>query len=515
MSQSSSRNRSDEVGGLDPPSASRTDDPDAAMRRSIQIVQQLDRSSEWFETVLTSQVESISGRTGSRDTPDSRHLGELLRERDEHLRMIVESATDFAIFTLSLDGHIVSWNVGAQRILGYTDQEIIGKHVSIIFTAEDIAEGRVESEMRTAADLGRKNDDRWHVRKGGVRFWANGMMMPLTDEASQTRGYLKILRDRTEQKLASELLRTSEERLTIAVEGARLGLWHCDLPAGTIVWNDRSKEHFGFPPDAQRRPSSLLENLHPDDREATAKSIDRSIKEHTAFDIEFRTVALSGRVCWIQAKGRAAADDLGEPCRIDGVTIDVTEQKLREEALRDADGRKDEFLSLLAHELRNPLAAINNAVQLWLRTDRPADVAWIKGVIGRQAKHLARLIDDLLDVSHFTHGLIELHKQEVDLVPLIKRAVGSVRPLIDQKRLDLEVAIGESPIEVFADPARIEQVIVNLMNNAGKYSHEGGKICLSVQTGKEVTVTVTDDGVGIPQDMLTHRSNPWSRLTRP
>src|SRR4029077_6714244 len=129
----------------------------------------------------------------------------------------------------------ISWNIGAERILGYREEEILGKHVSIIFTPEDNAQGRAEFEMHGAWYEGHENDDRWHVRKGGIRFWANGMMMPLKDEAGEIQGYLKILRDRTEQKLAREALRTSQERLRIAVDAARLGLWHCELPPGTMI----------------------------------------------------------------------------------------------------------------------------------------------------------------------------------------------------------------------------------------------------------------------------------------
>ncbi len=123
----------------------------------------------------------------------SEQVDELVRERDEHLRLIIESATDFAIFTLDLGGRIISWNVGAERILGYKQDEILGTHVSIIFTPEDLAKGRVEFEMSSALYEGRENDDRWHVRKGGIRFWANGMMMPLKNRQGETCGYLKIL----------------------------------------------------------------------------------------------------------------------------------------------------------------------------------------------------------------------------------------------------------------------------------------------------------------------------------
>ena len=186
--------------------------------------------------------------------------------------------------------------------------------------------------MHGASYEGHENDDRWHVKKGGVRFWANGMMMPLKDEAGDIKGYLKILRDRTEQKLDREALRTSEERLRIAVDAARLGLWHGDLPTGTMIWDERCKEHFGLTPDAEVTVDTFYEQLHPEDRERTRAALERSIADAKPFDSECRTVAPDGRVRWIQAIGHGFYDDSGEPYRFDGVTIDITDRKRAEEA---------------------------------------------------------------------------------------------------------------------------------------------------------------------------------------
>jgi PAS domain S-box-containing protein len=494
------------------------DERQQAIERLADIVRQLggsqtlvnrvrhkDGSWRWIETVFSNQLENPRVRAvvaNFRDITDRRHIEVALREREEHFRLIVESAIDYAIFTLSLDGRITSWNVGAERILGYREEEILGRHVSIIFTPEDNAKGRAEFEMHGAVNEEHENDDRWHLKKGGIRFWANGMMMPLKDEAGGIKGYLKILRDRTEQKLARDALTSSEERLRIAADAARLGLWHYDLRPGTMIWDELCKEHFGLPPDAEVSFDRFFEQLRPEDREPTREALKLSIAEHKTFNKECRTVAPGGLDRWIRVIGHGCYDDSGECYRFDGVTIDVTDRKLAEEALRDADRRKDEFLAILAHELRNPLAAITNAVQLSLRSARDEELAWSKDVIARQAKNLARLLDDLLDVSRITREKIQLHKERIDLAPVITRAVESVRPLIEQKKHNLTLFIAQGYMGLLADQTRIEQVLVNLLTNAATYTKEGGHITLTAQHDGKVTVTVKDNGVGIPPDML-------------
>jgi PAS domain S-box-containing protein len=646
----------EEFVGLDAFQAVHHDDRDSARQKFADLmrtpggsqmvlnrVRHKDGSWRWIETVATNQLENPRLRAvvaNFRDVTDRRRIEEALREREEHFRLIVESATDFAIFTLTLDGRIVSWNSGAERTLGYSEEEILGKHVSIIFTPEDIAGGRVAFEMRGALYQGHENDDRWHVRKGGVRFWANGIMMPLRDDAGVVKGYLKILRDRTEQKLARDALKLSEDRFRIALDAARLGLWHCELPQRTLVWDDQCKKHFGLPADAQVTLDTFYELVHPEDRERTCEAVERTIAEHTPFDYEYRVVAPDGRVRWIQAIGRGFHDDSGQPCRFDGVTIDVTDRKEAEEALResekrfrsmadtapvliwmantdgdpsyfnapwleltgrpmeqelgdgwaegvhpedrarclstyraafaarraydieyrlrrhdgeyrwifvkagplftpggeftgfigsgiditdrkraeqalkDADRRKDEFLAMLAHELRNPLAAINNAVQLSLRPAADEDLVWSKEVIDRQAKHLARLIDDLLDVSRITRGKIRLRKERLDLAPIVVGAVEAVRPLIESKKHQLTLSIAPAQMRLLADATRMEQVLVNILTNAAKYTEPCGHIMLSAHHDGKVILRVKDTGVGIASDLLPHIFDLFTQADR-
>jgi signal transduction histidine kinase len=189
----------------------------------------------------------------------------------------------------------------------------------------------------------------------------------------------------------------------------------------------------------------------------------------------------------------------------------------RTEALREADRRKDEFLAMLGHELRNPLSAIANAVQLIQENgDQPEAIELTRGIIARQTGNLRRIVDDLLDVARITRGRIELRRQWVDVVQIIGRAVESVRPLIKEKTHELDITLTDAgSLRVEADPARLEQCLVNLLINAAKYTPEGGRIEITCQhAGLEATITVRDNGIGIAPDVLPHVFDLFTQADR-
>jgi PAS domain S-box-containing protein len=199
-------------------------------------------------------------------------------------------------------------------------------------------------------------------------------------------------------------------------------------------------------------------------------------------------------------------NDGGEVEFLSTVARDISERKRTEEALRAADRRKDEFLAMLAHELRNPLAPIRNAVEiLKLRGTSDPKLAWPLDVIDRQVDHLTRLVDDLLDVSRITRGRIELKKEVVDLVTVVGRAVEASRPLIDARKQHLEIVLPAETARIEGDVTRLSQVLSNLLHNAAKYTEEGGHLALHAGCeGDEVVVRVRDDGMGIAPDVLPH-----------
>jgi PAS domain S-box-containing protein len=202
----------------------------------------------------------------------------------------------------------------------------------------------------------------------------------------------------------------------------------------------------------------------------------------------------------------------GRPALIGGMAIDITERKCAEDALREADQRKDEFLATLAHELRNPLAPIRNALEI---TRVTGGGERLRDMMERQVNHMVRLVDDLLEVSRLTRGQIELRKERMDLASAVRSALETSRPLIEAAGHHLTVSLPAEPLVVDADPVRLAQVFGNLLNNAAKYTEHGGRIELSAEReAHEAVVRVSDTGVGIPADMLPRVFEMFTQVDR-
>jgi PAS domain S-box-containing protein len=196
-------------------------------------------------------------------------------------------------------------------------------------------------------------------------------------------------------------------------------------------------------------------------------------------------------------------DEAGRIAGWCGTQTDISEQREMAQRLREHDRRKDEFLAMLAHELRNPLAAISNATQVLKRTDQPEHREWGRGIIEANVTHLARMIDDLLDVSRVTRGRIQLRKQRLNVVTLVNSAVETVRPLVEERKHRLTVSLETAPMLVEGDPTRLEQILVNLLNNAAKYTESGGRITLTAQAEpEEIVIHVEDNGIGMSPELL-------------
>jgi signal transduction histidine kinase/ActR/RegA family two-component response regulator len=296
-----------------------------------------------------------------------------------------------------------------------------------------------------------------------------------------------------------------QQQLQLAIDASELGTFHFELPLDKIVCNDRCKAHFWLPPDAELDFDTFYSTLHPDDRERTRLAVEACVDHGRGYDVEFRTVSQNGAIRWLRATGRTHYDDNGRALRFDGMTQDITESKTRERELSAANRRKDEFLAMLAHELRNPLAPIRNAVEI-MRAVGSTDDRINKGsdTISRQVQHLVRLVDDLLDVSRVTQGKVLLQREALELTEVISRGIDLARPLIEARHHKLEVTLpplGELIVE--GDATRLAQVIGNLLDNAAKYTDEGGSIHLRATRDNElVVIRVRDNGVGISPDLL-------------
>jgi two-component system CheB/CheR fusion protein len=292
-----------------------------------------------------------------------------------------------------------------------------------------------------------------------------------------------------------------------------------------VRWSNELYRIFGYQPGAVEPTRELFYGaVQPDDR-GKLRELTRAGLEHgKPFDTEYRLVQPDGTVRTIHSWTRFEHDAEGRPIRVLGTCQDITERKQLEqdlmfalEKLQEADRRKDEFLAMLAHELRNPLAPILNALEILDRTD-PEDEersSKYRAVIVRQVQHMKRLLDDLLDVSRVSQGKIQLRKEPLELGAVLLQAVEVSRPLIGEKRLELSLRLTPEPLPLDADPTRLLQVFANLVNNAAKYTDAGGHIGLTVTTEDgEAVVSVRDDGMGMSQDLLVRAFDLFVQETR-
>jgi two-component system CheB/CheR fusion protein len=312
---------------------------------------------------------------------------------------------------------------------------------------------------------------------------------------------LLIVALKERNRRAEEGRRQSEERFGVMAETVPDILFTCRADGSCDYVNRRFYELTGSAPDSalDRRLSGAM---HPDEAGACAERWDEAARQRTPFEAEARLRA-GGDWRWFVVRARPLCDEKGRILRWVGACTDIDAQKRAHEALAEADRRKDEFLAMLGHELRNPLNPVRSAVEL-LRLRRAGDgeVERLSGVIARQIDHLVRLVDDLLDVSRISQGKIELRRRTVDLRASVARAVEQARPALQERQHHLEVDLREA-LWVRADPDRLDQVAANLLNNAARYTPAGGriKVVAGLEQGQAV-LRVADNGIGVRPEML-------------
>jgi PAS domain S-box-containing protein len=293
-----------------------------------------------------------------------------------------------------------------------------------------------------------------------------------------------------------------------------MGAWTWDIPTGKITWTENLEPMHGLAPGSYDGTfETFISLVHPDDRQMLIEAVQRAIRERELYDTEFRIVWPDGTVRWMGGKGLAFYDEAGTPTRMIGMGIDVTERKrLEEELVRradelaEADERKDQFLAVLGHEMRNPLSVINNALFLLRRPDLDAGALdRVRAVLERQVSHVAAMMDDLLDISRITRGKILLNKEPLDLADLVRSAMEDHRAMIEKARLNAVLELPSQPIMIHGDRTRLTQILGNLVQNASKFTDEGGTITVEVVPRPDegrVSLIVRDTGVGIEPDVM-------------
>ncbi len=306
----------------------------------------------------------------------------------------------------------------------------------------------------------------------------------------------------------------SEERLRLAQGVAQIGTWDWDPETRLAYFSTEARELLDLhEPDGAALQDEWRRNVHPKDLAAVTAMLEECATVRIC-EIEYRYLNPRQGERWIYSKA-GLVEHAGHR-HVVGICLDVTERRQAEEALKHVNRRKDEFLAMLAHELRNPLAPIRNAAQLLnVHSSGKPEIEWARAVIERQTKHLVRLVDDLLDVSRMVSGQITLQKTPVELADVVQNAVEASRPLIRLRKHHLSVELPEKPVTLSADLTRLAQVITNLLNNAAKYTDEGGQIRLDASVDNEVvTIRVRDTGLGVDPDLLPHVFDLFTQADR-
>jgi PAS domain S-box-containing protein len=454
------------------------------------------------------KVAGQNGRTyvmeSNRDVTERNRIVAALRESEERFSKAFEASPVSLTITSLKTGQLLEVNETFTRVTGYTRDEAVGRttlELGLWINPEDRA---IELAMVSGQGQVRLMKYRFRMKNGSEVI---GLLSAERLEIGGVPCALTVIEDITDRERAEAWLVENEERLRLALEAGQVGTWDWDIAKNHVTWSETIYRFHGLKPgEFSGRVEDFAALVHPDDRERVNAAIQTAVAGGQAYSAEMRVVWPDGTVRWIATNGNVIFNSEGRPARMLGATVDITNRKLAEEALIEADRRKDEFLAMLAHELRNPLAPIRNAAQLLKRLGPPVpELQWARDVIDRQVEHLGRLVDDLLDVSRITQGKITLRKKKVDLVNIIANAVEASRPLIEARNHKLSVALPKHPLPVEGDPTRLTQIISNLLNNAAKFTPEGGVIWLSAEAvGGQIVLRVRDTGAGIAADLLPH-----------
>jgi PAS domain S-box-containing protein len=442
-----------------------------------------------------------------------------LRVWEDRFRASVEGLIDcFALYTAIRDeaGRIADFRIDDVNQSACHDIELL-REEQVGRTLLEILPGHRKSGLFQAlcqvVESGEPyhgEDVRYEVDHGATKV-SRAMEIRATKLGE---GVVAAWRDITRRRQAEQELREREEQLRIVFDQAAVGIAQVGLDGHWLRINRRLCEILGAS-EQELTARTSRDLTHPEDREADQAQLGRLLAgEVPTCTIEKRFLRKDGSPVWASRTMTLVRDRDGAPCHFIAIIEDVSPRMRAEVALREADRRKDEFLAMLAHELRNPLAAVTSAIQIQRLPGVNAEqVESARQVVERQTRQLARLVDDLMDVARISQGKIQLKKERLDAVPVILRAADAARGAMEQRRHSFNAAVPEAPVLVEADPARLEQMTVNLLYNAAKYTEPGGTVSLTASaSGGELIIRVRDNGVGIAAEMQDRIFEPFAQV---
>lgn len=466
---------------------------------------------------------------------------ETLHKSEEIFKLLVDAVTDYAIFAISPEGKILTWNKGAARLKGYSASEIIGQDFSRFYTPEDIKKGHPAEELRLALKDGRYEEEGWRIRKDGTAFWANIVLTPLLDVYGNHIGFTKVTRDLTERRNAEQLKNKEEEKFRLMVESVKdYAIFMLDSNGIVASWNEGAKRIKGY--EAREIIGQHFSKFYLDE-DIKAKKPDMELEIASSigrFEDEGWRVRKDGTTFWANVVITALHDREGKLFGFSKVTRDLSERKKAEEdlnrayeglevrikektaLLEEALKTRDEFLSIASHELKTPITSIKMQLQmahnrLDISNGKSIDVTKLtKGVVTTlgQVERLTNLIDDLLDITRIEAGKLTYTFEPVNFSDMLNEVLDGFSEQFSNSNNQLKTYVDES-LEGIWDRTRIEQVLVNLISNACKYAGGSKIIIFAKRQDNKAIISVQDYGPGIPKEKRAKIFERFERLGQP
>ncbi|WP_126962820.1 hybrid sensor histidine kinase/response regulator [Xanthomonas arboricola] len=480
------------------------------------------------------------------DITDRIGLERAVREAEVRNRQILDSVMDYAIIATDLHGLVTSWNEGAQRILGWSEAEMLGQTLERTFTPEDVERRQILIEAAAALESGSGMDERWHVRKSGQRFWANGSLMVLRDETGAAIGFVKVLRDRTAERLASEALRESERRLDALVRASSQSIF-----SASADWRElRQLVGEGALSDALSASLNWQQEMvHPDDRARLAEAIAHSIVNKTGLDVEYRVLDADQRVGWTLMRAIPLLDEREQIVEWFGTAADITDKRLAEQQLRQLTETLEErvrersaalllaeeklrqsqkmeavgqLTGGLAHDFNNLLTAISVGLEL-LQTRIE------QGKYDRLERYVEMAQSSAARATALTQRLLAFSRRQT-LAPTALEVQALVQGMHDiiartlGPSIALQLRPAADPWKVLVDAPQLENALLNLCINARDAMPDGGELTIAVANrvldagaaqqldlpiGEYVCLSVQDTGTGMSADVMSKVFEPF------
>jgi PAS domain S-box-containing protein len=451
------------------------------------------------------------------DITERQRSAEVLRDAQARLESTLV-AGDVATWSWDIPTDRVFADANMAKLFSISQRDAHGGPLAAYFKViHEDDQQRVSKMLRRSVETGEPYEAEYRIRGADEqeRFVIARGRIERDPNGISTR-LLGVIFDVTRQKRAESERARLSETLGLALMAADLGTWEWDPLSDLTTLSDRAAEIYGLRPGQTYTREWMRGLIHLDHRERTREAALRVATDRKDYNVEYPLDRPNEKCTWVAVRGRGIYDAEGRLTRMLGVVQDVSDRKETEETLRDSDRKKDEFLALLAHELRNPLAPIRNGLQVIRLAGGNAQMLdQARAMMDRQLTHMVRLVDDLLDVSRISRNKMELRLAQISLADVIAAAVETARPAVEAAGHTLNVSLPPHPITLSGDLTRLAQVFSNLLTNSAKYTPESGQIWLSVEAyGTEVIVAVRDNGIGIPHRSLPTIFDMFSQVDR-